>query len=82
MPKYIVTVREVHCQGYEIDAASENEAIALMEAGEGEPMPSLFEYSHTLDKNTWTVEEDTYDKYRRYVDSNGKDKENIFWDGK
>lgn len=57
MPYYIVTMREVHTQGVEIEAESEEEAIERVTGGEGEYLPYLFEYSHTLDTDNWTIEE-------------------------
>ena len=52
--KYIVLVREVHISHVLINAASEEEAITLVKDAEGEEVYS--EYSHTLDPNTWTIE--------------------------
>lgn len=54
--KFIVTTREVWTQGVAIEADTSLAAINLVATGEGEPIDSLFEYSHTLDPAAWTVE--------------------------
>lgn len=54
--KYIVYVREVYVQANEVFANSPEEAKALVEACEGEILEDCLEYSHTLDKDSWTVE--------------------------
>jgi len=66
--EYIVTVREVHCQGYRIIASSPKEAKKFVADGGGDLIEGTFEYSHTLDPETWTVEEvkqDSEDKKLR-----------------
>ena len=55
--KYIVNVREVHIQMVEIEAATEEEALDKVRGGEGNYIDPL-EYSHTLDSDHWTVDED------------------------
>jgi len=55
--KYIVTIREVWKQGVEIEATNPEEAIERVLDGEGDQIESLLEYSHTLDSETWTIEE-------------------------
>jgi len=56
MKKYIVGIKEVHIQEYEIEA--KNEQDAKERAGmEGELLEDCFEYSHSLESETWTVKE-------------------------
>lgn len=57
MKFYTVLLREVHIQPVQILAESKQNAIELVKAGSGEFMNDLLEYSHTLDTETWTVEE-------------------------
>ena len=56
MSKFIVFVREVHVQGHGVEANDEKAAIEEVRGGGGELLESYFEYSHTLDSETWTVE--------------------------
>lgn len=56
MSKFVVFMREVYVQGYEVDANDEKEAIEKVRDGDGELLEDHFEYSHTLDSETWTVE--------------------------
>jgi hypothetical protein len=56
MEKFIVSVREVHVQGYGVEAKDEEHAKELVRKGCGELVEDHFEYSHTLDSETWTVE--------------------------
>jgi hypothetical protein len=58
MPKerYIVTQREVWVRASEVLADSSEEAITAVEAGEGEELEGLFEYSHTLGRENTTTE--------------------------
>lgn len=56
---YIVSVREVHVQQVKVEAASEDEAKTKVVEGEGEYLDDKLEYSHTLDKDLWTVEQRT-----------------------
>ena len=56
MLKFIVEVREVHIQGYEIEAETEEQAKDLIREGNGDLIDGHFEYSHTLDSEFWTVE--------------------------
>jgi hypothetical protein len=53
---YIVNVREVYIQPYRVVAKSAEEAIRLVEEGDGEIMKDQLEYSHTLGSESWTVE--------------------------
>ena len=59
MRKYIVMVREVHVQPVEVFAQSPDHAINKVRDGEGDTLFELLEYSHTMDFDTWTVEEST-----------------------
>ena len=52
MPKFNVLIREVHVSHREVEAEDEAEAMRL--AGDAEE--HYLEYSHVLDKDTWTVE--------------------------
>lgn len=55
MPKYLVGRREVHVAYVEIEADSPEEAISSVADGNGDES-DFFEYSHTLDPDTWTAE--------------------------
>lgn len=57
MPEFTVYVREVWVQAVEIEAPTKTDAIEMVEAGEGESNDN-FEYSHTLDSDTWEVEQE------------------------
>ena len=54
---FIVSVREVHVQPYRVAAETPEEAVRLVADGGGDALDAGFEYSHTLDPDTWTVEE-------------------------
>jgi hypothetical protein len=70
MNKFIVNVREVYVQGYKVTADDEETAKAIVRAGGGVIDEDRFEYSHTLDSETWTVEElDEWPKHRDPVDN-------------
>jgi hypothetical protein len=56
MPKYMVGVREVHIAHWSVEAANEQEAVELVEAQRGQEQ--FTEFSHTLDPEYWTVEQD------------------------
>lgn len=56
MPKFNVLIREVHVSHREVEAKDESEAMEL--AGDAEE--HYCEYSHTLDRDTWTVEKVTW----------------------
>ena len=56
MKTYDVLVREVWVQPVSVEADSPHEAIRKVQEGDGEYTKSA-EYSHTLDPETWTVEE-------------------------
>lgn len=53
MKKYWVAIREVHVSHREVEAESREEAMELAEDAE----ESFLEYSHTMDREHWTVEE-------------------------
>lgn len=53
--KYLVGVREVHVSFREVTATSEDEAIQKVKDMDDEEV--YCEYSHTLDEDTWSVEE-------------------------
>lgn len=57
MKIFEVQVREVHIQPYIVKAMSPEMAIDLIVEGSGELIEAGFEYSHTLDKESWTVKE-------------------------
>lgn len=56
--RYIVSRREVHIQMVSVEAESKEEAIEKVAEGEGEMMDNTLEYSHSLDPEYWTVEEE------------------------
>ena len=53
--KYIVGIREVHVSHREVEADSPEEAINI--AKRDLDTEVMLEYSHTMEENTWTVEE-------------------------
>jgi len=56
MKTYYVLVREVWAQPVTVEADSPQEAIRKVQKGDGEYAKSA-EYCHTLNPETWTVEE-------------------------
>lgn len=56
--EYRVTVREVHHQDFLIKATSADEARKLVYHGDGDIDEGSFVYSHSLDPETWTIEEE------------------------
>jgi len=58
MPKYIVEKREVWTQMVEIAAKDAEEAKLLVSRGGGRVLDGAMEYSHDLDTDHWTVEEE------------------------
>ncbi len=55
---YIVGVREVHVRHYSVQAENEEEAKDLVyQQAESVVDMSFEEYSHCLDRETWSVEE-------------------------
>jgi PP-loop superfamily ATP-utilizing enzyme len=59
MPKYTVRVREVHVAYHEIEADNPETAMNKVQGGDGELVNT--EYSHTLDSDTWDVEDEKGD---------------------
>jgi hypothetical protein len=55
---YLVTVKEIWNQMVEVQAVSEEDAIVRIQNGEGNYLSGMsgFEYNHTLDFDTWSVE--------------------------
>ena len=58
---FIVGVREVHVQPYRVMAETPEEAVRLVTGGDGDILDADFEYSHSLDTDTWTVKEEVND---------------------
>lgn len=57
MNEYIVSVREVNIQPYRVKASSADAAVRIVADGGGEFVDNALEFSHRLDRSTWTVEE-------------------------
>lgn len=55
--KFIVSTREMWIQDVEVEAADAADALSLVREGGGELVDDGFEYSHTLEPETWTVRE-------------------------
>lgn len=55
---YLVEVREVHVQKVRVRATSPEEAKELVAEGDGDLLDNSLEYSHCLEPETWTVEEE------------------------
>ena len=56
--KYNVNIREIHVSIVEVEAKNPADAIEKAKAVIEDGVDDLFtEYSHTLDEDTWTVEE-------------------------
>jgi len=53
--RMIVWVKEVHKQGYVVEADTPEEATKIVADGGGELEEGTFCYSHTLDPETWQV---------------------------
>lgn len=66
MPKYHVLVREVHVSTMKVEAEDGEAAIRAVAGGGGEEL--ICEYSHTLDSDTWSVDdengEEVLEQYR------------------
>jgi hypothetical protein len=56
MPKYIVTIKEVYNQPWEVEANSEAEALEKAADGDGEILDDCLEFSYALDSDRWEVE--------------------------
>lgn len=59
MKTFVLAVREVWVQLFEIEAESKEDAKTRVHRGEGTAVDNSLEYSHTLDPETWTVDEDS-----------------------
>lgn len=68
MPYYVVETREVHIQGWFIEAKDELEAKDKVRGAEGVIIEAQFEYSHTLDTDLWTIREPTEEEIKQYGD--------------
>ncbi len=55
---FIVGVREVHVQSVRVAAKDADEAKDKVRKGEGDYLDDGLEYSHTLDSELWTAEEE------------------------
>lgn len=53
--EYFVDIKEIHVQRIKVMASSQEEAMEKARKGDGQYYD--MEYSHTLDKDTWFVEE-------------------------
>jgi len=60
VPRYTVWIKEVWSVPIEVDASSPEEAIRKAREGDGTYLYEDRRYSHSLDENTWTVEEIDY----------------------
>ena len=55
---FLVGVREVHARWYEVEAEDEEQAKDLVnQRAPGVTDLEILEYSHELDRDTWSVEE-------------------------
>lgn len=62
---YRVGVREVHVRYYSVEASDPEEAKTLViERANGVVDLEFQEYSHELDRDTWSIEEDSADTRR------------------
>lgn len=58
MAKFVVGVKEVHIQLVEIDdVENAEEALEIVREGGGNTLDDSLDYSHTLDSDTWTINE-------------------------
>lgn len=55
---YVVKIQEVHLQSVTIEATSIEDARRKVADGEGDFVDGSLTYSHTLDPDTWTIEEE------------------------
>jgi calcineurin-like phosphoesterase len=58
LKKYRVLVREVWIQEFEVEATSEVDAKDRVVDGRATIVDGSLEFSHSLDQETWTVEEE------------------------
>ena len=56
--RFLVSVREVWIQPHLVEAKTAEEALQKVAAADGAMLEDRFEYSHTLDRDLWTVEEE------------------------
>lgn len=59
MPLLTVIVREVHLSSYEVEAKDVSDAIEKVQEGNGTMVDNSTEYSHALDSDFWTVEDES-----------------------
>lgn len=64
---YTVAVAEVHIQHIDIRADNEEEAMDFVSHGEGEEVNS--DFSHTMDRDMWDVEEIFKNNYQVTIDN-------------
>ena len=57
---YVVGVREVWTHMLEVEAESSKDALKKVQQGKGKDTEDTLTYSHTLDKEQWTVNECTH----------------------
>ena len=53
-----VLVREVHITAYQVEAKDAADAIEKVQGGEVDTVDNSTEYSHALDSDLWTVEDE------------------------
>lgn len=64
MARFVVTTREIWYASFGVDAKDEQEAIDLVQNGEGDQLDNTSEYSHTIAPGetykceAWDVEEE------------------------
>ena len=62
---FLVGVREIHLRWYEVEAENEEEAKDLVnERAAGVTDLEILEYGHELDRDTWSVEEQSGDRHQ------------------
>jgi len=59
MTTYIVYVPEVWYQQVRIEADSEDEAMSLVQAGNGEDIDNTLEYSHRVETTDWNISKES-----------------------
>lgn len=55
LKKFTVHVREVHVQDVEVMASCYEDAISMVQDGQGDRVDDTLEYSCTLDPDDWTI---------------------------
>lgn len=53
--RYTILIREVHVAHHTVSANSKEEAVKMVK--DGESCEEYIEYSHTMDDDTWQIEE-------------------------